>query len=224
MWQLRTVFVVAVTFLGMASLFVASAEEGGTSPAPESSLGKIAPSAETTTPLKVGDQIPAVTVKDREGDAVALRERVMEQASVLVFYRGGWCPYCNTHLGKLALIEKDLADLGFQILAIAPDKPEILAETGDKADLGYTLLSDADVAAAKAFGLAFKVDDATVAAYQGYGIDLEASSGQDHHALPVPAVYVADKTGTIRFVYANADYKERLDNGKLMDAAKEAAS
>ena len=66
------------------------------------------------------------------------------------------------------------------------------------------------------FGLAFKVDDKTVQKYKGFGIDLEKASGHQHHALPVSAVYIVDKSGKIVFAYSNADYSQRLDTKKLM--------
>ena len=86
----------------------------------------------------------------------------------------------------------------------------------------FELLSDSDMDAARAFGLAFKVDDALVETYKTqYGIDLEASSGRTHHELPVPAAYVVDQAGMIRFAFVNPDYKVRVDSEKLLDEARD---
>ena len=73
---------------------------------------------------------------------------------------------------------------------------------------------------AKAFGLAFQVDEKTYKIYQGYGIDLEASSGETHHLLPVPAVYLVGTDGVVDFNYVNPDYKVRLSADLVLDAAK----
>ena len=141
----------------------------------------------------------------------------------LVFYRGGWCPYCNRHLSALGEIQAELRDLGYRIHAISPDKPEKVAEAVAETEFDYALYSDASAEAARAFGLAFKVDAKTYEKLQGYGIDLEEASGRDHHLLPVPAVFIIDREGRIRFRYFNPEYKERLSGEKLLDAARDAA-
>lgn len=76
--------------------------------------------------------------------------------------------------------------------------------------------------AARAFGLAFRVDAETYENLLGYGIDLEAASGEDHHLLPVPAVFLIGRDGTIDFRYYNPDYKERLSGDALLEAARKA--
>ena len=175
-----------------------------------------------STPLKVGDAIPDVKLRTEEDKEVSLRKLVSEKPTVLIFYRGGWCPFCNRHLQSLVGIEKDLQDAGVQLLAISMDQPSKLRETPNRDKLGYRLLSDSDANAAKAFGIAFKVDDATVEKYRTYGISLEAASGRDHHILPQPAVFVASTNGVIRFVHFNPDYKVRLEPAKILEAARTA--
>jgi peroxiredoxin len=62
--------------------------------------------------------------------------------------------------------------------------------------------------AAKAFHVAYHVDDATFSKMREYGVDLEGSTGTKQHELPVPSVFIIDTSGTIRFVYSNPDYKD----------------
>jgi len=178
------------------------------------------PSVEGPGSLQAGYFIPAVTLRALDGSPVDLRQAVAKQPTVLIFYRGGWCPYCNRHLVDLEQLEPQLKDLGYQILAVSPDRPEELARSTRELELGYELLSDSDMVAARAFGLAFKVDDALVETYKTqYGIDLEGASGRTHHELPVPAAYVVDSAGLIHFAYANPDYKVRVDSQTLLDEA-----
>lgn len=176
----------------------------------------------SATPLKVGDTIPDVTLRTEDDKEVKLRAHVSEKPTVLIFYRGGWCPFCTRHLKDLAGIEKDLEAAGAQLLAISPDQPSKLKATPGRDKLGYRLLSDGDALAAKAFGLAFKVDDQTVEKYKGYGINLDAASGRNHHLLPHPAVFVANTNGVIRFAHFNADYKVRLEPQKILEAVRAA--
>lgn len=186
-------------------------------------LGMALAQAQTnTTALKVGDAIPDVKLRTEDDKEVSLRKLVSEKPTVLIFYRGGWCPFCNRHLQSLAGIEEDLNKAGAQLLAVSMDQPSKLKATPDREKLHYRLLSDSDAAAAKAFGIAFKVDDATVEKYKGYGINLDAASGRDHHILPHPAVFVADTSGKVRFAHVNPDYKVRLEPKEILKAAQAA--
>lgn len=177
-------------------------------------------SADKVNPVLIGSTIPDIAVKNIDGENVKLRDIVKEKPTILVFYRGGWCPYCNRHLADLKKIEDDLSKEGYQVFAISADRPDLLKRTLDKNELTYTLLSDAPMTAAKAFGIAFKMDDKAVENYKSYGIDLEEDSGYDHHLLPAPAVFIVNQEGTIKFSYVNPDYKERIDGGILLAAAK----
>ena len=100
------------------------------------------------------------------------------------------------------------------------DRPEKLRATLQKHDLSYTLLSDAKANGVRAFGLAFQVDAATLARYKKFGIDLEETSGETHHILPVPGVFLIDDAGVIRFSYTNVDYKTRPPTDDIVREAR----
>lgn len=177
-------------------------------------------SADAVRPLAVGSDVPDVTLNAVDGSDFALRREARNQPLIVIFYRGGWCPYCTLHLAALGEVEGELREMGFRIVAVSPDHPEKLAESVTQQDLTYTLLSDSSMTAARGFGIAFQVDAATVAQYQDYGIDLEDASGETHHLLPVPAVFIVGVDGRVKFVYANPDYKVRLPVDDLLEAAK----
>jgi len=175
--------------------------------------------AEDAEALKAGDRAPGGEVRTAEGRSVDLSDLYHDKPSVLIFYRGGWCPYCTDHMKEVAAAEPKLVDMGYQVLAISPDSPDALKQSLDQQAFTYQLLSDSDMSVTRAFGLAFQVDDPTIQKYQGFGIDLEKASGYDHHLLPVPAVYIVDTAGTIRFAHWDPDYKQRLSSDKLLEAA-----
>ena len=173
--------------------------------------------------LKAGDNVPDVRVRTIEGKEIALSDALARKPSVVIFYRGGWCPFCTRHLSALSEIRPDLEKNNIQLVAISIDQPEKLRETLGQHNLDYTLLCDSDAAAAKAFGIAFRVDDATVKLYKdSYKIDLDAASGLTHHLLPHPAVYVIATDGKIHFAHVNEDYKQRLPAAEILQAAKAA--
>jgi peroxiredoxin len=120
-------------------------------------------------------------------------------------------------------VEPELSELGFQVIAISADQPSQLVDSLDISEPGYSLYSDSELAAARAFGIVFQLTDAEVAGYAKYGIDLEAASGQSHHQLPVPSVFLVDATGTIQWVYSNPDYEVRPENADLLREARRVA-
>jgi len=184
--------------------------------------GKAAVRARDVTPLREGEHAPSATVFTPEGKPVNLEALYEEAPTVLIFYRGGWCPYCRQHLADLRTVEDELEDAGFQILALSPDKPELVARAKEKNEYGYRLLSDHLAEAALAFGLAFRVPERTLKDYRENNLYLRERSGQPHGLLPVPAAYVVDTGGVIRYAHWNPDYEERIDAGELLEAAKEA--
>lgn len=182
---------------------------------------RIAPDADSVHPLLNGQTIPDVQLRDKSGTSVSLKKLLADKPSVIIFYRGGWCPFCNAQLSGLKEIEGKLAKLGYQILAISPDTPEKLQETAGDRELNYTLLSDRDLSASKAFGVAFYLDEKTSKAYRGkLGALLATEDGSDRVVLPVPAAYVTDQDGLIQFSYVNPSYKVRVESELLLKAAE----
>lgn len=175
--------------------------------------------AEDISPVLSGTKIPDVTLTDINGNTVDLLNRISGKPAILIFYRGGWCPFCNLQLSQIQKIDSDLVALGYEILAISPDRPDELKKSIEKHNIDYTLLSDSSMNACLKFGIAFKVADEIIEKYKSYEIDLEASSGLNHHLLPVPSVFIIGTDGIIKFQYVNPNYKIRLDPDLLMAAA-----
>ena len=117
-------------------------------------------------------------------------------------------------------IEAELREIGYQIIAIAADRPSKLRESLDRHDLGFVLLSDSTMMAAIQFGLAWQAPESLVEKYVKYDMDLEEASGLDHHLLPVPAVFVVGTDGVVRFQYVNTSHRVRLNADVLLAAAK----
>jgi peroxiredoxin len=175
-------------------------------------------------PLPVGAAIPAVVVRNPDGSERRFGPGPLARPTILIFYRGGWCPYCNRHLGALKKVEPKLVALGYDLLFLSADRPEILFSSLKEPDVHYTLLSDASMSAARAYRVAYRLDSEALAKYGEYGVDLEAASGETHHQLPVPAVFIIDRMGVVRFVYANPDYTTRISPDALLEAAQKATS
>lgn len=173
--------------------------------------------AEAKYGLKAGDKAPYFKVKTYENKTFSLKKSLKKGPVVLVFYRGGWCPYCSTQLRGLRKNLKKFKKRGATLAALSVDSVENARETREKEKLGFPLLSDPDAKVLGKYRLAFKLDGKTLKQYSLHGIDVEKASGRKHHQIAVPAVFVIDKKGIIRWVYVNEDYKARA---KLKDILK----
>lgn len=170
--------------------------------------------AEDISPLLIGEIIPDALLKTPNSSDISVSEILSQKPTVMLFYRGGWCPYCNTHLAEVQEAENEIIKLGYQIIAISPDSPENLQITDDKNKLNYSLYSDGNGAFSKAIGIAFKVPE------NKWDRLSEMSNGLNDGFLPVPSVFVIDTSGKIIFEYINPDYKTRLTSSLLIAVLK----
>jgi peroxiredoxin len=171
-------------------------------------------------PLAVGARAPTFAARTAAGTLRTFSPDGYRKPTVVIFYRGGWCPYCNMQLSDLHTVEPKLRASGFEIVFLSTDQPKILYSSLKDAHIQYTLLSDSHLEAAQAFHVAYHVDDAILAKMRDYGVDLDATTGTSLHELPVPSVFIIDTSGTIRYVYSNPDYKIRLGADALWAAAQ----
>lgn len=171
-------------------------------------------------PLKVGTEIPDGTLSNINGEETSLHKLVDEKPTVLIFYRGAWCGYCTKHLAELNDIKGEVESLGYQIFGITIDQSSKLEESITKSGKEIEVFSDSKAELVKAYGLDWKVNDELFSKYlNDYKLDLEAWSGQDHHVLPVPAIFVI-KDGVVQFQYVNPNYNTRLSPEVLLAVLK----
>lgn len=180
----------------------------------------IAEKAEDVMPILIGSTIPNVMVKTAEGAPVSLPALLMQKPSVIVFYRGGWCPYCSRQLADLKDIEQELVAEGYQILAVSPETPEKLQSQKLQTEFAVQLISDADLQAIKSFGIGFYVPDDTRNLYKER-MQLELlTDNSDRAVLPAPAIFITDTSGKVLFSYVNPDFKMRPSAALVLSAAK----
>ena len=172
-------------------------------------------------PLKVGETIPAsVFITNSDGESVEFNSILSDEKAIVVFYRGGWCPYCTRHLSALGQIKDKIDSLGFKLYGITPDQFDSLGVSQLKSQSEYELYSDSKAELIMAFGLGWKIDSANYIKYRdSYEMDVEEWSGEKHRILPVPAVYIIEN-GVIQFSYVNPNYSVRLKPETLLAILK----
>ena len=78
-----------------------------------------------------------------------------------------------------------------------------------KLDLGFPLLRDEGNGIAHEFGLRIAFTDDLREVYRGFGLDLAAVNGEPSWTLPMPARYIVDEDGVIRYARVHPDYTRR---------------
>ncbi len=161
--------------------------------------------------LQVGAPAPDLVLPDALGRPVRLAELWAQGPLVIVFYRGGWCPYCSLALRAWQRELGGMRARGIRLVAISAQTPDNSLSTAEKNELAFPVLSDSDLVAATAFGIAFELPPSLVELYGRVGNDLPTLNGNDRWVLPVPATYVIGEDGRIVQAHVDADYRQRAE-------------
>jgi peroxiredoxin len=171
--------------------------------------------------LAVGAQAPDFTLPDALGKPVTLSDLLKDGPVVVTFYRGEWCPYCNLQMRALQTALPEFQELGASLVAISPQAPDHSLSLTEKHALTFAVLSDADQAVIRAYHLQFTL--------QGDLEDLQVNEwhndprghNADHTAdLPVPATFVIDQDGIVRWAFVSADWRVRAEPADIAAALR----
>lgn len=180
-----------------------------------------AAASETTRGLRPGDRAPDATLTAADGTTVQLSDLYGGGPIIVTFYRGGWCPFCQGELREWQDRLAEVDALGARLVAISPEAPSFAGQTTDKYGLEFTVLSDATGEAAAGFDLDFEVDPETRRKYTQFGIDLAHINASGTWELVIPATYVIDSDGVIRYAFIDENYKNRADPDEVLAVVRE---
>jgi len=162
--------------------------------------------------IKVGDVLESFTLNDATGNPVTLDQLVETGPAVIVFYRGGWCPYCNLALRTYQHeLLPQLGAFGARLVAISPQTPDESLSTVEKIALAFTVLSDPGARIADRIGIAFEQADDVLAAQRNLGLDLTKVNAEGAVRLPRPTALVVDQDRIVRFVDVQPNYTARTE-------------
>ena len=169
--------------------------------------------------VSVGEKLAPFALADATGESRTLDELAAEGPLVIVFYRGGWCPYCNVTLRSY---ERDLvshlAAHSARLVAISPETPDASLTTQEKAELSYTVLSDPGAELASSLGITFEPSEAGIAAQRTLGVDIRTTRADGGTMLPMPTVLIVDRDHVVRFVDIHPDYTGRTEVDEILAA------
>ena len=168
------------------------------------------------TAPKVGDRFPDFALPNARGMRITLSDLIADGPLVLSFNRGGWCPYCRLELAAWAGRLEELAAIGGRFVAVTGELGGRAEEMRQALDLDCEILCDVDHGVALELGLAFYLGDQLRQMYLERGLDLSEVYGTDSWFLPIPATFVIDTAGIVRFVYADPDFRARAEPGDVL--------
>jgi len=208
-----------VGFMSAPALYVTACAAAADTGRADAGPGLLNP-AEEEPGLQVGDRAPEGLLRDPDAETVALRDLYAGQPVVLVFYRGGWCPYCTRDLRDWESGIDDFNAAGARVIAVSMETPEHALATASDNDLSYDVLVDETGDLTRAFRLGFALSDDTIARYEGFGINLDSRNASGQWVLPAPAVYVIDPDGVIRYAEADWDYLQRAGYADALETVR----
>lgn len=169
--------------------------------------------------VTVGDRLDNFTLDDALGRPVMLEQLVSSGPAVIVFYRGGWCPYCNLALRTYQReLVPELDRFDARLVAISPQTPDQSLSTTEKAELSFTVLSDPASRLAARIGVAFQQADEVLAAQRQLGLNLAQVNAEGATRLPRPTVLVVDRDRVVRFVDVQPNYTARTEVADILAA------
>jgi len=175
--------------------------------------------------VAVGDKLAPFALPDATGKVRTLDDLTAAGPVVIVFYRGGWCPYCNL---TLRTYERDLLPRltthSARLVAISPENPDASLTTQEKLELTYTVLSDAGAELASALGITFHPSDEGLSAQRKLGIDIRTTRADGGTVLPMPTVLIVDRDQAVGFVEIHPDYTGRTEVSDILAALDTLAS
>ena len=124
---------------------------------------------------------------------MSLDEARADGPSFVVFYRGDWCPICRKQLRGLDARRDELQARGADVIAISVDDPETNAALVDRLDLSFPVLSDAELATVRSFGVEDVPND-----------------------ISKPAAFLVDADGTILFSKVGESATDRADLDQVL--------
>jgi peroxiredoxin len=166
-----------------------------------------------------GTVLPDADLLDAHGAATTLYAAAGDGTSVLVFYRGAWCPYCNIALSAYqAQLLPQLTERGVRLIAVSPQKPDGSLSMQQKNGLAFTVVSDPGNVIAGRLGILTRPSQEARAAQLRLGLDLATVNADGTVTLPMPATVILDPSRTVRWIDVHPDYSTRTESRQVIDA------
>jgi peroxiredoxin len=173
--------------------------------------------------LREGDTAPDFELPDALGRPVRLADLRAKGPVIVSFYRGQWCPFCNLELRGLQRALGEVESAGATLVAISANTPDVTMSTVEKLELEFPVLSDYDNLVAKQFNLVYEMIPENIEMYLNQDRDIGTLNGTGKWELPIPATYVIDRDGIIRYAFVDLNHRRRAEPSEIAAVAADLA-
>jgi peroxiredoxin len=134
-----------------------------------------------------GASLPDADLLGAHGTSTTLYGVTGGRPAVIVFYRGGWCPYCNLALNTYqAQLLPALAGRDVALIAVSPQVADESLSMQQKNDLAFPVVSDPDNTLARFLGVLSAPSAEARVAQLHLGLDLTTVNADGTTAVPMP--------------------------------------
>ena len=168
---------------------------------------------------QAGTPMPDGELLDVRGEATSLEQARAGRPAVVVFYRGAWCPFCNT---ALRVYERDLSSelesRGVALIAVSPQKPDGSLTMQESNQLSYTVVSDPGCQIGGKLGIVTAPTDEVRQAQASLGLDLAQVNADGTYGIVMPTVAIVDSEGFLRWIDVHINYTTRTEPAEILRA------
>jgi len=171
-------------------------------------------------PLGVGDSAPGFTLGDASGNQHRLADYLARGPVLLLFFRGGWCPYCTLTLRAYEEIAPDIRAAGGAILALSPQKASRAALVQESNGISFPILVDGRNRVATEYGVLGQARAMTRQVFIKLGCNIPEENNAEDWLLPRASEFLIDTDGTLRMANVSPVSYERTEPPEALAALR----
>lgn len=158
--------------------------------------------------VEVGQPAPDFFARDLNDKPVSLKALIGGRKALLIFYRGGWCPFCNKQLAAISQDYPEFKELGATIVVVSSEEIVKGKELLQKLGLPFALLSDTQFEGIDRYG---------VRDWSPH--EMTRARGITSHSKP--AAFIIDEAGIVRYKHVGKNAPDRPKNEDLLGVLRE---
>jgi peroxiredoxin len=171
-------------------------------------------------PLGVGAHAPDFKLSDAEGNQHALAQYLARGPVLLLFFRGGWCPYCTLTLRAYEELAPEFRQAGGAVLALSPQKASRAAVVQESNCISFPILVDCKNRVATEYGVLGQARPMTRQVFGKVGCNIPEENNAEDWMLPRASEFLIDTNGIIRMAHVSPVSYERTEPREALAALR----
>jgi peroxiredoxin len=171
-------------------------------------------------PLGVGNHAPDFKLSDAEGNQHALAQYLARGPVLLLFFRGGWCPYCTLTLRAYEELAPEFRQAGGAVLALSPQKASRAAVVQESNCISFPILVDCKNRVATEYGVLGQARPMTRQVFGKVGCNIPEENNAEDWMLPRASEFLIDTNGIIRMAHVSPVSYERTEPREALAALR----